>query len=763
VTAAADNGTATRAKRLLSLLAGLLAFFSGALSAQPIERVDVERSGPEAEIRIRFTTTIQYLRHFPATEGEFIRVILQFTATGDSSVGRVILDSRTPPTGGLVPRFTVSWPEEGGTLGVRFAERVHFRVRPGPDGRSLYVYVPLPAALQAAPAVVTTPEPAPTPPPAAPPTAAPAPTAPPPTAAPPPEVPPTTAAQAPAGPPQAAPPVPADIERQARELMEQGRRALQNNNPQAATDALNRLLNLPPNSYSQEAQEVVGVARERNGEFAKARAEYELYLKLYPQGDGARRVRERLAALPAPGAAPAAGRRVLGRPEKTEVTVTGGISQNYYHGSTKFDATIVPPTPGLKFDQVSLTATDQNSLISSVDLFTRMRGPDHDSKFVFRDIHTANFLAGQSNTNRLNSLYYERQNADASLLGRIGRQPGFTGGLQGTFDGLWAGYTTVPGLRLNGVVGRPVEFFAIQRKNFAGFNADLGPFMERWNANVFFMEQHVDSRIDRRAIGNELRYFDARRNLFALFDYDLAFRALNIAMLQANLIGADGSSTTFLADRRRVPVLQLTNALPGETATIAGVTNPTIRELFDAGRSLEELRNAAKALTPTSTLILVGHTRPVTPTLQLGADVRISEVSGTEASGNLPESPGTGTVYVYGAQAIKSKMFTETDTGVASLNLIDGATLKGTSLALNYVFVYELWRADAALRLYRQRSNLDVLLVRTTPSLRLSYRFRDNISFEAEVGTERSTNTGPTQTDRTVRKYFSIGYRWDLL
>jgi hypothetical protein len=732
-----------------------LALLPGAVSAQPIERVEVERSGPEAEIRIGFTTTIQYIRHFPAAGGEFLRIVIQLTATGDTSTGRVILDSRTPPTRGLVPKFTVSWPEEGGTLGLRFAQRVQFRVRPGPDGRSLYVYVPLPPELLAAPAAPKPePTPAPAPSPAAPPEV-PAPSAPPPVVAPP-AVPPS------AIPPAAVPAAPEEIERQARGLLEQGRMALENNNPQAATEALNRLLNLPPNRYSQEAQELAGVARERNGEFAKARAEYELYLKLYPEGDGARRARERLAALPAPGASPAVARRV-GRPEKTEVLVTGGISQYYYHGSTKFDATIVPPTPGLKFDQVSLTTTDQNSLISSLDLFARVRGPDQDSKLVLRDIHTANFLAGQSNTNRLNALYYERQNVDASVLGRIGRQPGFTGGLQGTFDGLWAGYTTTPGLRVNGVVGRPVEFFATQRKNFAGVNADLGPFRERWNANVFFVEQHVDSRLDRRGVGSEVRYFDARKNMFALLDYDTAFRALNIAMLQGNLIGADGSSTTFLADRRRVPVLQLTNALPGETAAIPGVTNPSIRDLFDAGRSLEELRDAAKALTPISNLILIGHTRPVSPTLQLGADWRVSQVSGTGASGNLPESPGTGKIYAYGVQAIKSKMLTETDTGVANVTLIDGETLRGISVALNYVYVYELWRADAALRLYRQRTNLDVVLVRVTPSLRLAYRFRDNISFEIEVGAERSTNTGPTQSDVTLRKYFSLGYRWDLL
>ena len=729
-----------RASGIRIFLFAAMLVFSGALRAQIIDRVDVTRSGPEAEIQIRFTTVVQYLRNFPASEGEFLRINLQVTGTGDLSSGRVLLESRTPPTGGLVPAFTVSWPEEGNSLGLRFAQPIRFRVRPGADGRSISVYVPLPESLAPTPA----PPAAPQAPPAAPPAE-------------------KLAAPPEGAPAQAAPTTPEEVDRLAHDLLERGRRALQANDPQTATEVLNRLLNLPPNTYSQEAQEIVGVARERNGEFAKARAEYELYLKLYPEGEGALRVRQRLQALPAPGSTPGAGLRVPGRPEKSETQVSGGFSQYYYHGSTKFDSTLVAPTPGLKLDQASLTTTDQNSLISNLDLTARMRGPDQDSKLVLRDIYTSNFLPGQKDINRLYSLFYERQNADASVLTRIGRQPGFTGGLQGSFDGAWAGFTARPGLRVNGVVGKPVEFFPVQSKTFAGINADIGPFKDRWNANVFFIEQHADGQLDRRAVGGEFRYFDARRNMFGLFDYDLAFKTLNIAMVQGNLIGADGSNVTALFDHRRVPVLQLTNALPGQSATVPNVASPTIRQLLDAGTNVQDLRDGAKALTPISNMAMIGYTKPVTPTLQLGGDVRVSNVSGTEGSGNLPAAPGTGNLYVYEAQAIKSSMLTKTDSGVANFSLIEGATLKGQSLTFNYVLVQNLWRMDAALRLYRQRSDLDVVLFRVSPSLRLAYRFRNHVNFEVEVGTEESTNTGPTQSDKTSRKYFSLGYRWDFL
>ena len=75
--------------------------------------------------------------------------------------------------------------------------------------------------------------------------------------------------------------------------------ALKQGQASVAVETLNQLLNLPPNQQSQAAQELIGEAREKNGEYAKARVEYELYLKLYPDAPDAKQVKIRLAKLPA--------------------------------------------------------------------------------------------------------------------------------------------------------------------------------------------------------------------------------------------------------------------------------------------------------------------------------------------------------------------------------------------------------------------------------------------------------------------------------
>jgi len=44
-------------------------------------------------------------------------------------------------------------------------------------------------------------------------------------------------------------------------------------------------------------QELLGLARERSGQLAHAKAEYEEYLRRYPSGEAAERITRRLATL----------------------------------------------------------------------------------------------------------------------------------------------------------------------------------------------------------------------------------------------------------------------------------------------------------------------------------------------------------------------------------------------------------------------------------------------------------------------------------
>src|SRR6266436_5209023 len=79
--------------------------------------------------------------------------------------------------------------------------------------------------------------------------------------------------------------------------MDEGRAALKRSSFREAIQLFTKALGYPENQYSAEAQELLGVARQRSGQLAQARAAYEDYLRRYPGGEGSERVKQRLAGI----------------------------------------------------------------------------------------------------------------------------------------------------------------------------------------------------------------------------------------------------------------------------------------------------------------------------------------------------------------------------------------------------------------------------------------------------------------------------------
>jgi len=297
-----------------------------------------------------------------------------------------------------------------------------------------------------------------------------------------------------------APVASAEIEARAAELLAGARAALEKGDTTAGIEQLNALLRLPPNSLSRDGQELMGIARERAGEVAKARAEYELYLKLYPEGGGAARVRARLAALAAAPAAAAAA-----RPGRAPLhLVTGVLSQYYYGGRTKVETAFDTPTT---VDRASFSATDQSTLVTSADLTVRNRDAEADTRFVVRDTNSKAFLENQKSYNRLTAAYYDYRGLQNGLSARVGRQTGLSGGLPGRFDGAIAGYGVAPKWRVNAAAGAPVEYPQLDaRRSFWGANLEYQNLGDAWSGNFYFVDQTSDGLLDRRAVGTEVRF-----------------------------------------------------------------------------------------------------------------------------------------------------------------------------------------------------------------------------------------------------------------
>jgi hypothetical protein len=746
------------------LLAVALMLAGSAAQAQFIDRVEISRKGQEAEIRIRFAEQIQYLRHVPPEEGKILRVFIRLMHS-NLHEGDLMTETLRSPKTDLVPAFSVTYPDLNDAILITFAQSTRFTVRPGTDSRSIIVTLPVlpgaqdflveqkaveverkPAAIAAAPVAPVAP--------AAVPAIAVKPAA---QALPDLAAPAAAAAESKPASESAAPVMSsAEVEQMARNFMAEARQALDQKDAPKAVNRLNRVLGLPSNSQTQSAQAQIGEAREMNGELAKARAEYELYLKLFPAGAEAPSVKERLAKLPRVAATPRPTAAAAARDSKPAEWVTNAsVSQYRYFGKSQIE-TLTPPPPGqLIFNIDTLSNTDQNSLISTLDINARRRDAFTDTRIVVRDTDLKNFIPGKASYNRLYSAYFEHTDREAGYFVRAGRQNPSGGGVLERFDGLSLGYNLNPSWRVNGVTGSSVEFLSPYKKNFYGVSVDLLAQPSQWGFSGYLLEQTLEGELNRRAIGGEARYFDSNATVYGMLDYDLVFKALNIALLQGNYLTESGDNYFVVVDHRKTPSYGLTNALPGSPGM-------SLKDILVA-QGVSETRAQALALTAVSNMFSVGMTHPYSANWQFGADYRLASISGTEAAGAMPAQPGTGNSHVFSVQAIGNNFLWENAVGVANASLIKAPTYNGQAYGLNFVLPFwQAWRLDANLRYYTQKDNQDEKQERLSPTFKLTYRWKDQVSLEAEVGHEIVKVDGPLRVENAKRTYMFLGYRWDF-
>ncbi|HEY6239830.1 MAG TPA: tetratricopeptide repeat protein [Burkholderiales bacterium] len=539
----------------------------------------------------------------------------------------------------------------------------------------------------------------------------------------------------------------------AEALMAEGRGAIVREDYAGAIRAFTQLLALPQSSLTRDAQEFLALSYERRGDTARARTEYENYLKRYPDSEDSVRVRQRLVNLS--GVPQMEALRAPSEPQQGWRSFTSGsLSQFYYRGNSKIDSQPLGPNA---LDRTTLSVVDQSALITSVNLNARFLDDTHENRVVFRDNNTRNFISGQDSVNRLDSAYYEYKYKPANASARLGRQPGNSAGLPGRFDGALLGYGLTSSTRLNLAAGEPVvpgfSIDSVQR--FYGLSAELGPFNQRWTGNVYVFRQTVDGIADRDAIGMEARYFVPQGYFSSMVDYDTLFRHLNMATAQGNWIAPWKTAFNVLLDYRMTPSLQTTNAIIGEPTT-------SISQLLKI-YSEDELRQRARAVTAESALAYAGLTHPVTSVWQLGANLSVSRISHTEGTNSYPATPGSGYIYTFTAQAIGTGLYATRDVTVISASRVSADTYRG--LAGQFTSRFPLgpnWTLDGAVFWYGQDNQDGSTLQRISPVGRASYRWRSSVTLEFEAGIEDTKAQNATLQEDTRRYFFSAGYRWDF-
>jgi hypothetical protein len=607
---------------LLTLEAALLSSLAPASSraqAFPmrlIEGVRIDRAGEAWDVTVGFNSPVQVRRHAPAERGETVHVQIALLALPEAPPPR---ESVSVPQHASVPLEFVGYEDQPGDfsmLELRFSREVSFEVIQGRDLRSVVVRVKPEARPRAQPSDARSPLP------------------------------------------------PAD--ERTVQLVAEGRRALTSGEFERAALLLQEVVALPENDQTPAALELLGLARERKGQLAHAKAAYEDYLRRFPDGEGATRVRQRLDAMLTARAQPIPPRREVHaerRPSSLDLESFGSAYVGYHHATQILDG-----MGSEIFD---------SSLYTDLYSETRLRLPSAILRTRFSGGYRHQFAqdAGGDETD-VGSLFLSFEQPDGALSGSVGRRTRSSGGVLGRYDGAELEFRGGESWQLGVLGGMPVDssrWTGFETDRFVGgVNLELGTFLDSLDVDLFGIGNRQRTAGSRG--GGQARSASSgralRRGLLRLR------RVLHLAQRGAahrELAGDASTTVTGFFDYRNVPFLT-TCAMPCR----AGGRPLALENVL----STSEIHTLAEDRTSHATSLNLGLSQQLLPRLQLALDFTAGDFSGTEASGGVEGFHGTGWEFSYLAQLIATDLAVAGDIGVASLRYFDGSSGDVVTFAL---------------------------------------------------------------------------------
>ncbi len=540
-------------------------------------------------------------------------------------------------------------------------------------------------------------------------------------------------------------PAPAVEGERIKALLTQSRDALTRGDVDQAIGILNGVLSLPQHPDRADALELLGVARERKGQRAHAKAIYGEYLLRFPKEEGVERVRQRLAELLSGDLKPQEKlKEVKAAPVARggDWSHSGSVAQYYYRG---------------KSDLGGVNTTDQSMLLTQFSWDSQQRGERYDSRAVANLNHTRDFLDRPEDA-EINSLYAQIKDKQGGWFAKLGRQSSPGGGVQGRFDGLLGQYNVTTGVQLEVVTGYAGELSAKDtlqtQRPFWSVAADLGPFWDYLEAMPYYVRQDVDGMLDREAVGYELRFFHPLFNAFNMVDYDLSYTTLNTVLLSGQYSVQESTTVYGYYETRRS--VTTSNALFGEANA------DSLKDLLTQ-YTRDEIRELARKRTGDSTTTTLGASHTYNPKLQISGDVTLSEqVFPLEpVQLGVPRTTQSDRQTYYALQAVTSKWLNGRDTTLIGVRYTGAQDYNSTSfnLALRLP-VGAAWRFDASLR-YDQRANdTGEHIDKTIPKLVVEYRPTNTVDLQLELSRERWEYSGVTTNESYNRLLASLGYRW---
>jgi tetratricopeptide (TPR) repeat protein len=548
-----------------------------------------------------------------------------------------------------------------------------------------------------------------------------------------------------AAPPAA--PVPVVDSGEMAALMAEAKRAMTAGELSKAVQIYTKVLRQPESEYHPQAQEYLALARERNGQIAHAKAEYQRFIADYPEDPGLPRVQQRLAALVAqPTAAPTSlpgPAATSSRDARSPWTVRTFFNQFYRRDVNQVNDN----------DEI----VSQSAVYSDINLDARRRGERFDFSARLNGGYRYDLLGeveGSGDSFRVSYAYADLADAHLGLRGRLGRQSRNSGGVLGRFDGANFSYEIGDRANVELVAGRPVNSMSDgidDARAFYGLSSTVGLFSEHLDVGVFVINQTVEDMVDRRAVGAEVRYFSEVASVWAMADYDTEFGELGSLFVQGSWRLPTETTLTGVIDRRRSPFLSASNALIGQQVADFG----ELQSLFTE----DEIRQLALDRAAQSTTMTLGLSQPLSARVQLNVNASESRLEATPASGGVPANPASTYRYL-STDFVASSLLKEGDVSILGLRYAESQTNETLSLLLDARFPLGTLRINPRFRVDHREVKSDGSTQWTyTPGIRLQYRKDRRFRIELEGGMQFSTRELPTIDQERESWFVNAGYQ----
>ena len=497
---------------------------------------------------------------------------------------------------------------------------------------------------------------------------------------------------------------------------------------------------------SKEALELLGIARERKGQKAHAKAVYQHYLKLYPDGEDSDRVRQRLAELIDSDLKPRDKLKVPeGAPsDKVRYQSFGTLAQYFFYGDNTIEGG---------------SRTDQSLLLTQYSYDWRMQQNSLNVRAYFDADHDYDYYFEEDGGVEVDALYVDVKQGAWGLYGRAGRQTSNGGGILGRFDGVQLGYDILSRLRVNVYSGYPVGFenrSTIQTDTrFSSVSLEWTEIFSNIDFAPYMLRQNKGDLLDREAAGYDLRFFHKRGNFYHTLDYDLAFDSLNLLMLRGQFNFNERHSVNAYYDRRRSPLLELNNALLSRPQ--AGSVDELLTELDE-----EALRALALDNTGETRSYSVGYWYNYSDRFQYSLDwSRSSQLFHfLGADGETLESEEDDQTYL-SMQLVTGNWLQMRDNYIVNLRYSDTQNYSDwLAMAAMRVSLNKVWRLDLRYAHIVRDDFDDFQLVRRKPTFKLEYNWSKTMQLHLQVGVTWWEYYGDTANQDYIRRNMELGYRW---